>query len=305
MAFKIIFMGTPEFSIPSLRILNSKHNILCVYTQPPKKKSRGQKIYKSPIHLEAENLNLPVKFPENLDNELEYKFFKDSNVKFVIVVAYGQMIPKKLLGIKNLIFLNIHASLLPKWRGAAPIQRSIIGMDHQTGISIMRIVPKLDAGPYMIQQNIKINSKDNFLSLSKKLSEVGAKLIIEALSLIEKKEAIFKDQNEKYATYAKKISKSESEINWNETAQKIIAKIKGLSPYPGVWFKHNGNRIKILEAEISEHLGKKGEVITNDLVIGCQDKSIKINLLQKEGKLVLNTKSFLSGYKIVRGDILI
>ena len=305
MALKIIFMGTPEFSIPSLRILNSKHNILCVYTQPPKKRSRGQKIYKSPIHLEAENLNLPVKFPENLDNELEYKFFKDSNVKFVIVVAYGQMIPKKLLGIKNLIFLNIHASLLPKWRGAAPIQRAIIGMDRQTGISIMRIVPKLDAGPYMIQQNIKINSKDNFLSLSKKLSEVGAKLIIEALSLIEKKEAIFKDQNEKYATYAKKISKSESEINWNETAQKIIAKIKGLSPYPGVWFKHNGNRIKILEAEISEHLGKKGEVITNDLVIGCQDKSIKINLLQKEGKLVLNTKSFLSGYKIVRGDILI
>ena len=305
MALKIIFMGTPEFSIPSLRLLNSKCDILCVYTQPPKKKSRGQKIYKSPIHLEAENLNLPVRFPENLDSELEFNFIKDSNVKVVIVVAYGQMIPKKFLSIKNLIFLNIHASLLPKWRGAAPIQRSIMGMDQKTGVSVMKIVPKLDAGPYMIQQSININPKDNFLSLSKKLSEIGAKSIIEALSLIEKKEAIFIDQNEKYVTYAKKISKSESEIDWNDTAQKLIAKINGLNPYPGVWFRHNGNRIKILEAEISENIGKKGEIITNDLVIGCQDKSIKINLLQKEGKAVLKTKSFLAGYKLVKGDVLI
>ena len=305
MALKIIFMGTPEFSIPSLRLLNSNHDVLCVYTQPPKKKSRGQKIYKSPIHLEAENLNLSVRCPENLNNESDYKFIKESNVNFVIVVAYGQIIPKKFLGIKNLIFLNIHASLLPRWRGAAPIQRSIMEMDKESGISIMKIVPKLDAGPYMIQQKVNINSKDNFLSLSKKLSETGAKLIIEALSLIKRKEIIFKEQNEKKVTYAKKISKSESEINWNETAKKIIAKINGLNPYPGVWFKHNGNRIKILEAEISEHLGKKGEVITNDLVVGCQDKSIKINSLQKEGKTVLNAKSFLAGYKIIKGDILI
>ncbi len=305
MALKIIFMGTPEFSIPSLRLLNSNHDVLCVYTQPPKKKSRGQKIYKSPIHLEAENLNLSVRCPENLNNESDYKFIKASNVNFVIVVAYGQIIPKKFLDIKNLIFLNIHASLLPRWRGAAPIQRSIMEMDKESGISIMKIVPKLDAGPYMIQQKVNINSKDNFLSLSKKLSETGAKLIIEALSLIKKKEIIFKEQNEKKVTYAKKISKSESEINWNETAKKIIAKINGLNPYPGVWFKHNGNRIKILEAEISEHLGKQGEVITNDLVVGCQDKSIKINSLQKEGKTVLNAKNFLAGYKIIKGDILI
>ena len=305
MASKIIFMGTPEFSISSLRLLNSKYDILCVYTQPPKKKSRGQKIYKSPIHLEAEKLNIPVRSPEKLDNELEFKFIKDSNVKIVIVAAYGQMIPKKFLRIKNLIFLNIHASLLPRWRGAAPIQRSIMGLDKKTGVSIMKIVPKLDAGPYMTQQSININPKDNFLSLSKKLSEIGAKSIIEALLLIEKKEAIFIDQNEKYVTYAKKISKSESEIDWNDTAQKLIAKINGLNPYPGVWFRHNGNRIKILEAEISENIGKKGEIITNDLVIGCQDKSIKINLLQKEGKAVLKTKSFLAGYKLVKGDVLI
>ncbi len=305
MTLKIIFMGTPEFSIPSLRLLNSNYDILSVYTQPPKRKSRGQKMYKTPIHLEAENLNIPVRYPENLDSETEFKFIKDSKVNYVVVVAYGQIIPKKFLSIKNLIFLNIHASLLPRWRGAAPIQRSIMEMDKETGISIMKIVPKLDAGPYMIQQSVNINSNDNFLSLSKKLSEIGAKLIVKALSLIKEKKIFFTDQIEKHATYAKKISKSESEIDWNETAQKLIAKINGLNPYPGVWFKHNGNRIKILEAEMSENLGKKGEVITDDLVIGCLDKSIKINLLQKEGKTALKTKSFLAGYKIVKGDILI
>ena len=305
MTLKIIFMGTPEFSIPSLRLLNSNYDILSVYTQPPKKKSRGQKMYKTPIHLEAENLNIPVRYPENLDSETEFKFIKDSKVNYVVVVAYGQIIPKKFLSIKNLIFLNIHASLLPRWRGAAPIQRSIMEMDKETGISIMKIVPKLDAGPYMIQQSVNINSNDNFLSLSKKLSEIGAKLIVKALSLIKEKKIFFTDQIEKHATYAKKISKSESEIDWNETAQKLIAKINGLNPYPGVWFKHNGNRIKILEAEMSENLGKKGEVITDDLVIGCLDKSIKINLLQKEGKTALKTNSFLAGYKIVKGDMLI
>ena len=304
MSYKILFMGTPEFSVPILQKLYLEHKIIGVITQPPKKKSRGQKLLKSPVHLEAEKLKIPIRYPSSLHNNTELDYIKNTEIDFVIVVAYGQIIPDTFLNIKDLTFLNIHASLLPRWRGAAPIQRSIMEMDKETGVSIMKIVPKLDAGPYMIQKKVNINSKDNFLSLSKKLSEVGAKLIIEALSLIKKKEAIFTVQNEKYVTYAKKINKSESEIDWNETAQKIISKINGLNPYPGVWFKHNGNRIKILDAEISENLGKKGEVITNDLVIGCQDKSIKINLLQKEGKTVLNTKSFLAGYKIIKGDML-
>ncbi len=304
MSHRILFMGTPEFSVPVLKTLSKNYEIVCVFTQPPKKKSRGQKIIKSPIHLEAEKLNLDVRHPKNLDNETELNFIENSKVKFVIVVAYGQIIPEKFLKISNLIFLNIHASLLPRWRGAAPIQRSIMEMDKETGISIMKIVPKLDAGPYMMQEIVKINKKDNFLSLSKKLSEVGAKMILEALTLFDKKNIIFKDQNEKFATYAKKISKKESEINWNEEAHKLVAKINGLNPYPGVWFKHNGTRIKIIEAEVSDHHGKKGEVITSDLIIGCKDKAIKINFLQKEGKKALNTKSFLAGYKINTGEIL-
>ena len=304
MASKIIFMGTPEFSIPALQLLNLKHEIKSVYTQPPKKKSRGLKIIKSPIHIEAEKLKIPVRSPENLNNESDYEFIKNANVNFIIVVAYGQIIPEKFLNIKNLIFLNIHASLLPRWRGAAPIQRSIMEMDKESGISIMKIIPKLDAGPYVLQKSTNIKPKDNYLSLSKRLSKIGAELVVESISLFEKNRIKFIDQQDKFVTYAKKISKKETKVDWNENAQKLIAKINGLSPYPGAWFKHNGIRIKILEAELSDCRGKVGEVLTDDLVIGCNDKAIKINLIQKEGKAVLDAKNFLAGYKIPKGEIL-
>ena len=302
MAYEILFMGTPEFSVPILRSLNLKHKIISVFTQPPKKKSRGQKIIKSPVHLEAEKLKIPVRIPENLNNEIDFKFIRESKAKVVVVAAYGQIIPEKFLNIKDLIFLNIHASLLPRWRGAAPIQRSIIEMDKETGISIMKIIPKLDAGPYMLQKSVSLTPQDNFISLSKKLSEMGSKLILEALSLFEKNEINFKNQQEKFVTYANKIKKHESEIDWNQPAEKLIAKINGLNPYPGAWFKHKETRIKIIQAEISKHQGKCGEVLTNELVIGCQDKSIKINLIQKEGKEALSSKSFLMGYKILKGE---
>ena len=304
MSYEILFMGTPEFSVPILKSLNSKHKILSVYTQPPKKKSRGHKILKSAVHLEAEKLKIPVRSPQNLDTDIKFKFIEESKVKLVIVVAYGQIIPERFLKIKNLIFLNIHASLLPRWRGAAPIQRSIMEMDTETGISIMKIVQKLDAGPYMMQKSVNIKKTDNFFSLSKKLSEIGSKLILEALNIFEKNETKFVDQDNKLATYAKKITKKEAEIDWNDTGQKLIAKINGLNPYPGAWFIHKDSRIKIIEAEVSNIRGKRGEVLTNDLVVGCQNNSIKINLLQKEGKKVLDTKSFLTGYKINKGELL-
>ncbi len=304
MTYSLIFMGTPEFSVPILRSLNQRYKIISVFTQPPKKKSRGQKILKSPIHLEAEKLHIPIRHPNNLNNETEIEFIKKAKVNFVVVVAYGQMIPDKLLNLKDVIFLNIHASLLPKWRGAAPIQRSIMERDKKTGITIMKITSKLDSGPFMLQESVTIDDKDNFLSLTKKLSGIGSKLIIEALLLFEKGEVHFKDQKEEFVSYAKKIKKTESEINWNESAKKLVAKIKGLNPYPGVWFKHKNTRIKIIEAEVSDYQGKKGEVLTENLIVGCQDRSIKINLVQKEGKTALTAKSFLLGYKINKGEIL-
>ena len=306
MAKKIIFMGTPMFAVPILKSLyQNGYPISVIYTQPPQKSQRGQKINKSPIQGIAETLNLEFRTPESLNNNNEeYEYLKKMEADLAIVVAYGQIIPEKFLNIKNLIFLNIHASLLPRWRGAAPIQRSIMEMDKETGISIMKIIPKLDAGPYILQKRTNINPKDNYLSLSKRLSKIGAELILESISLFEKKMTKFMDQQDKFVTYAKKISKKDTEIEWNEKAQKVIAKINSLSPFPGAWFKHNGKRIKILEAELSDNQGKIGEVLTDNLVVGCNDKSIKINLIQKEGKTVLDAKSFLTGYKIVKGEML-
>lgn len=304
MSYKILFMGTPEFSVPILKKLYLEHKIIGVITQPPKKKSRGQKLLKSPIHSEAEKLKIPIRNPNSLNNNTELDYIKNAEIDFVVVAAFGQIIPDSFLNIKGLTFLNIHASLLPRWRGAAPIQRSIMEMDKETGISIMKIISKLDAGPFMLQEKISINEGDNFSLLSKKLSETGANLIVEALSLFKKNEVKFINQDEKNVTYAKKINKGEAKIYWNKPAKRIIAEINGLNPFPGAWFEHEGNRIKIIEAEKSENSGGEGEVLTDDLIIGCKDKSIKIKLIQKEGKKILETSNFLTGYKIKKGEIL-
>jgi methionyl-tRNA formyltransferase len=305
MSKKIIFMGTPTFSVPILKSLHeSNYTIEAVFTQPPKKKSRGQKIEKSPVHLESIKYDIPVRYPNKLDNEDDFNFIKNAKVKYVIVVAYGQIIPKKMLNLPNILFLNIHASLLPKWRGAAPIQRSIIEMDNSTGISIMKIEPKLDAGPYMLQESIKIENDDNSATLSKKLSILSSKLIINCLDLLKNNNAKFTEQDENQATYANKIEKKDSEINWNIPAKKLIAKINGLNPAPGVWFRHYKTRLKIIQAQEVNRVGKAGEVLENDLTIGCKEKAIKILLIQKEGKRVLNVKSFLTGYIIKKGEML-
>jgi len=305
MAYKIIFMGTPTFSVPILKaIYNSNYKIEAVYTQPPKKKSRGKNLEKSPVHLESEKLNIPVRHPNKFNNEEDFNFIKNSGVKYVVVVAYGQIISEKMLNLSDIIFLNIHASLLPRWRGAAPIQRSIIEMDKATGISIMKIVPKLDSGPYMMQESIKIENKDNFTSISKKLSILGSKLILSSLDTLKSEKENFINQDESKATYAKKIDKKESEINWNVSAKELIAKINGLSPFPGVWFKHLKTRIKIIEAIEVNQKGLAGEVLDDSLTIGCKNKAIKILSIQKEGKKILNTKNFLTGYKVKKGEIL-
>ena len=306
MSDKIIFMGTPAFSVPILKSLyNSNYKIEAVYTQPPKKKSRGQKIEQSPVHQESIKLNIPVRCPGILNNDEDFYFIKNSGVRHIVVVAYGQIISEKILNIPNIIFLNIHASLLPKWRGAAPIQRSIIAMDKITGITIMKIVPKLDAGPYMMQEAIKIENKDNFTILSKKLSMLGSKLILEAFEKIKNKSAYFKEQDESVATYATKVKKKESIIDWNTSAKELIAKINGLNPSPGAWFEHLKTRIKIIKAKEVNQEGNIGEVLDNELTIGCKDKAIKILSIQKEGKKVLDSKSFLAGYKIKKGELLI
>ena len=305
MSLKIVFMGTPDFSIPTLKtLLNSNHKILHVYSQPAKKANRGQKISSTPIELFSKENFLKIRTPESLDSEEEFNFLKDLNPDLVIVVAYGKIIPKRFLNIPKYGFFNVHASLLPKWRGAAPIQRSIMNLDAETGISIMKITEKLDAGPVILQEKIKINENIDTLTLSRVLSELGARAMLNSLDEIIDGKAKFIDQNHKQATYAKKILKSEAKIDWKENAKSILAKINGLNPNPGAWFEYDNQRFKVWKAKIINEKNKVGTIINNNLTIACRDQSIQILQIQKEGKNRQSTEQFLTGNKINKGIIL-
>ena len=300
---KVVFMGTPKFSIPILEtIAKSPYKVSCVYTQAPKKSNRGQKINISPIHKCAENLKLTLRNPINLNSEEEFEFIKKLNPDIVVVVAYGQIISKKILDLPKEGFINIHASLLPKWRGAAPIQRSIMNLDTVTGISIMKIVEDLDAGPVMKKIQIKIDESTNTEELSKNLSKISSESIVEVLDNIFEKKSKFVEQNHESATYAKKINKNESEINWNENAKKILAKINGLNPNPGAWFVYKKIRHKVWKAKVVEKIGLAGTILDKNFIIGCGDTSLEIIEIQKEGKKKLLLKDFLMGLNFKQGD---
>ncbi len=302
---KIVFMGTPEFSIETLKVLaNSDYILECVYTQPPKKKSRGQKILPSPIQIAGKKLGLKVRNPKTLNDKKEYEYFKSINPYIVIVVAYGNIIPKNYLNLPQKGFINIHASLLPRWRGAAPIQRSIINQDSETGVSFMKIEEKLDTGPYMKQIKIKIEKETTAKILSKKLSKLGADNILECLNLIENGQEKFIEQDNSKVTYAKKIIKSESKINWSHSADEILSRINGLNPTPGAWFEYMGLKYKIWKAEISDITGNPGEVLSRNLIIACKKKSLKIIEIQKEGKNKLSAEEFIMGTKIPEKTII-
>ena len=304
MSFKILFMGTQEFSVPILKsVFETNNEILEVYSQPPKKKNRGQKFINSPIHEYSKKLNITVRNPSILDDE-EIDHIEKLNPDLVIVVAYGKILPKKLLNLENILFINVHASLLPKWRGAAPIQRAIMNMDQETGVSIMKIVPELDAGPVLIQSKIKITKEINHKELTGKMSELGAKLILDTLKLIEDKKVNFIDQNESEATYAKKIEKKETKLNWNDDADKVIAKINAFCPNPGSWFELNGIRIKIIKAKEVIRKGMPGEILNEKFTIACLKNAVQIIELQKEGKQKITVDEFLRGNKIKIGQIL-
>ena len=303
MALKIIFMGTPEFAVPTLKAIHkSGHKILEVYTQPAKKKDRGQKIKNSPIHDCAEYYNLKVRCPVSLEANDELDNFIKLKPDLVIVVAYGKIIPNKLLDSAKIPFINVHASILPKWRGAAPIQRSIMNMDNETGVSIMKIIPKLDAGPILMQSKIKINRETTFTDLSNEMSELGAKLIIDTLECIENNNLNFTDQKELDASYARKIEKSEAKISWNVEANKIVAKINALNPNPGCWFELLGGRVKIIKAKETNSSGEPGKIIDDRLTIACLKNSVQILELKKEGKQKMTAEEFLRGHHIKIGQ---
>ena len=303
MSQKIVFMGTPEFSVPTLEsLINSNHKILTVYSQPASKANRGQKVIPSSVEVFAKEKSLSVRTPLNLDTDEEYNFFKKLKPDIVIVIAYGKIIPKRFLNLSKHGFINVHASLLPKWRGAAPIQRSIMNLDNETGISIMKIIPKLDAGPVMMTSKIKISKETNYKKLSQELSKLGAKLILQSLNLIENGKEKFIDQNENEVTYAKKIDKRESRINWKEDAEKVIAKINALYPKPGTWFIYNGMRLKILKAIEIEETGEPGQIIKPNFTVACAKNAVQLLEIQKEGKKIMKASEYLKGNKLLIGS---
>ena len=299
-------MGTPFFAVPILKSLyQNGYPISVVYTQPPQKSQRGQKINKSPVQGISETLNLEFRTPVSLkNNKDEYEYLKELNADIAIVVAYGQIIPKEILTLTKKGFINIHASLLPKWRGAAPIQRSIMNLDKQTGISIMKINEKLDTGPVCNSYKLDIKDNDNAEIISERLSVLAAEKILDNVDEILENKLEFKEQLHKGATYANKIEKSEGKIDWNNSAESIVGKINGLYPSPGAWFIYNGERYKVLKAEIANGVGKAGAVLDDYLEICCKDKSIKILEIQRQGKRPQNINEFMLGSKIKKGSSL-
>ncbi len=307
MSNKIVFMGTPMFAVPILKSLyQNGYSISEVYTQPPQKSQRGQKINKSPIQGIAETLNLDFRTPQFLKNNVEeYDHFKKIEADLAIVVAYGQIIPKEFLNLPKKGFINIHASILPNWRGAAPIQRSIMNLDKETGISIMKISEKLDSGPVSKIYKISLENNLNAIDISEKLSLIAAEKILDNVDDILEDKAKFIEQDHSKASYASKIKKEEGRINWNEPAKNIIGKINGLYPVPGAFFIFNGERYKILRAEIGNGIGKVGEVISDNLEVACgNNQSIKIIEIQRQGKNPQKIGEFKLGTMIKKGFVI-
>jgi len=302
---KIVFMGTPLFAVPILKSLyQNGYSVSVVYTQPPQKSQRGQKINKSPIQGISETLKIEYRTPSSLkNNKDEYNYLKELDADIAIVVAYGQIIPKEYLNLVKKGFINIHASLLPKWRGAAPIQRSIINLEKETGVSIMRIAEKLDTGPVCNSYKIEILADDNLETITEKLSSLAAEKLLDNIDDILEDKIEFKEQNHNEATYASKIKKIEGQIKWSETAESIIGKINGLYPNPGAFFIYNGERYKILKATLTLGTGEIGEVLDNYLEVSCGNKkSIKVIEIQRQGKRPQNISEFMLGSQIKKGS---
>ena len=300
-------MGTPMFAVPILKSLyQNGYPISDVYTQPPQKSQRGQRINKSPIQGIAETLNLEFRTPKSLkNNNEEFEYFKSINADLAVVVAYGQIIPKEFLNLTKKGFINIHASILPAWRGAAPIQRSIMNLDKETGITIMKIAEQLDTGPICNTYKINLENNLNAQDISEQLSSLAAEKILDNIDNILDDKVKFIEQNHAQATYAPKIQKLEGKINWDENALNIIGKINGLYPVPGAFFIFKGERYKILKADIGNGIGNPGEVVSDYLEVACGNRqSIKIKEIQRQGKKPQNIGEFMLGSQIKKGSLI-
>ena len=303
MTLRLAFMGSPAFALPPLKaLIAAGHEIACVYSQPPRPAGRGKQERPTPVHAFAADAGIAVRTPKTLKRADEQAAFAALKLDAAIVVAYGLILPKPILDAPRLGAFNLHASLLPRWRGAAPIQRAIMAGDRVTGVQVMRMEEGLDTGPVLASAETAIEADDTFGSLHDRLAALGAPLLVETLAKIERGEAIERPQVEEGVTYADKIKPAETRIDWTRPAREIDGMIRGLSPAPGAWFALNGVRVKALMSRLGQGEGAPGEVLDDALLIACGAGAVRLERLQREGRAPLDADAFLRGQPVHRGD---
>jgi methionyl-tRNA formyltransferase len=305
---RLAFMGTPEFAVRALaELVASGHEIVAVYSQPPRPRGRGQQLRPSPVHAFAEGLGLQVRTPRSMKTPEEIEAFKALDLDAAVVVAYGQILRREVLDAPRLGCFNLHASLLPRWRGAAPIQRAIMAGDPVTGVQVMRMSEGLDEGPVILSEVTTIEWDDTAGTLTDRLATIGAALLPRALAAIERGAAMETEQQGE-PTYAHKISRQEARIDWSRPGPDIDRHIRGLSPFPGAWFEAPSDkgpvRVKALMSQVSPAAGADGEVIDDRLLIACGEGAVRLTRVQREGKGPQDAEEFLRGFPLPEGTVL-
>ncbi|TAL02135.1 MAG: methionyl-tRNA formyltransferase [Rhodospirillaceae bacterium] len=298
---RVIFMGTPDFAVAALKAVAARHSVAAVYTQPPRPAGRGQKDRESPIHLLALQLGVPVFTPISLKDPAVQTAFAAHQADVAVVAAYGLILPRPVLAAPHLGCINIHGSLLPRWRGAAPIQRAIMAGDRESGITIMQMEAGLDTGPMLLSAPVPISDATTAGELHDTLAVLGAELIVSTLDRLAAGDLPATPQPADGVTHAAKIDKAETAIDFSKPARAVLRHIHGLSPAPGAWFAHGGERIKVLRAELAAGRGAAGTIVGDDLTVACGDGSLRLLTLQRAGKSAADGAAFLRGYALPVG----
>ncbi|MDX2274828.1 MAG: methionyl-tRNA formyltransferase [Hyphomonadaceae bacterium] len=306
MSLRLAFMGSPGFAVPALEaLIAAGHEVVCVYSQPPRPAGRGQQERPTPVHAAAAARGIEVRTPKSLKQAPEQEAFAALKLDAAIVVAYGLILPQAILDAPRLGCINVHASLLPRWRGAAPIQRAIMAGDRVTGVQVMQMEAGLDTGPVFASAETPIAFDDTTGALHDRLAAMGAKLLVETLARIERGEAAAAPQSEDGVTYAHKIEAKEARIDWTLPAREIDCKIRGLSPAPGAWFTlPDGARAKALMSRLGQGVGAPGEALDDSLLIACGDGAVRLLRVQREGRGVMEAEDFLRGTPVPEGSVL-
>ncbi|WP_135212591.1 methionyl-tRNA formyltransferase [Vitreimonas flagellata] len=303
MTLRLAFMGSPAFALPALAaLIEAGHEIACVYSQPPRPAGRGKQERPTPVHAFAAERGLEVRTPKSLKRAEEQEAFAALKLDAAIVVAYGLILPKAILDSPRVGAFNLHGSLLPRWRGAAPIQRAIMAGDRVTGVQVMRMEEGLDTGPVLATAETPIEFEDNTSTLHDRLAGLGARLLVDTLEKVERGEAVERPQTESGVTYAHKITPAETRIDWTRPAREIDCMIRGLSPTPGAWFELKGARMKVLHSRLGIGKGAPGEALDDTLLIACGDGAVRLLKVQREGRAPLETEAFLRGQPVPVGS---